>query len=70
MSSQVPPPIVGGPLDPANEDENVSVDSADADRLASQGKDTSTIEQQDGEDEVNSADADYEASLGKNPETD
>jgi hypothetical protein len=70
MSSSTPPPIVA-PIgaEPAD-DENATVDSAEADRLASQGEHTSAVEQQDGEDETNSADADYEASMGKNPETD
>jgi hypothetical protein len=69
MSSTTPspsvPPIV---TDPGDED--TAVDSAEADRLASQGEDTSVVEQQDGENETNSADADYEASMGQNPETD
>ncbi len=70
MSSTTPPPIV--PRDDATDDGPVDspVDSADADRLAAQGEDPSTIEQNDGEDETNSADADYEASMGQNPETD
>jgi len=70
MSTSTPPPIVPAiGVDPAD-DENATVDSAEADRLASEGEDTSTVEQQDGENETNSADADYDASMGKNPETD
>jgi hypothetical protein len=69
-TSTTPPPIVPAIETDPTEDENASVDSAAADRLASEGEDTSTVEQQDGEDETNSADADYEASMGKNPETD
>ena len=53
-----------------DENENVTVDSAEADRMASKGEDTSTVEQQDGENETSSADADYEASMGKDSETD
>jgi hypothetical protein len=69
MSSNTPVPI--GPANSAAvDDEKSSVDSAEADRLASQGEDTSTVEQPDGEDATDSADADYEASMGKNPETD
>jgi hypothetical protein len=70
MSTSTPPPIVPAIGADPTDDEDTTVDSADADRLASQGEDTSTVEQQDGEDETNSADADYEASMGKNPETD
>jgi hypothetical protein len=70
MSTSTPPPIVPAiTADPAD-DKDATVDSAEADRLASEGEDTSTVEQQDAEDAANSADADYEASMGKNPETD
>jgi hypothetical protein len=70
MSSSTPPAIVAPIVTEPDEEENATVDSADADRLASQGEDTSTVEQQDGENETNSADADYEAAMGDNPETD
>jgi hypothetical protein len=69
MTSNTPVPI--GPANAAEaDDEKTSVDSAEADRLASQGEDTSTVEQRDGDEATDSADADYEASMGKNPETD
>jgi hypothetical protein len=69
MTSNTPVPI--GPANSAEaDDEKASVDSAEADRLASQGEDTSTVEQRDGEEETDSADADYDASMGKEPETD
>ena len=68
MTSNTPVPI--GPANDAEADnEKTSVDSAEADRLASQGEDTSTVEQRDGEDVTDSADADYEASMGEDSET-
>jgi hypothetical protein len=69
MGSNTPVPIAAT-ISTEEADEKTSVDSAEADRLASQGEDTSTVEERDGEDETDSADADYEASMGKNPDTD
>jgi hypothetical protein len=69
MTSNTPVPIAAT-LSTEEADKKPSVDSAEADRLASQGEDTSAVEQRDGEDDTDSADADYEASMGKNPETD
>jgi hypothetical protein len=69
MTSNTPVPI--GPANSAEaDDEKTSVDSAEADRLASQGEDPSTVEQGDGEQAEEGTDADYEASMGKDPETD
>jgi hypothetical protein len=69
MTSNTPVPI--GPANSVEADEEkTSVDSVEADRLASQGEDTSTAEQRDSEETKEGADADYEASMGKDPETD
>jgi hypothetical protein len=48
MTSNTPVPI--GPANSVEADEEkTSVDSVEADRLASQGEDTSTVEQRDSE---------------------
>jgi hypothetical protein len=69
MSNSTPPPVVA-PFGADPVDQNAPLDSAEADRLASQGEDTSAVEQQDGENATNSAAADHEAAMGHNPETD
>jgi hypothetical protein len=60
------------PIPPAaipSDDENGPVDSAEADRLAAEGKDPDVVEAEEAEQRPSSADADVEASMGEEPDT-
>jgi hypothetical protein len=65
MSTTPTPPIV-----PPDDDDSGAVDSAEADRLASQGEDPEAVEAEEAEHKTTSADADWAASRGADPQTD